>query len=114
MKGKKYWDIVEVQLAASSNYLFCFVKSDGKKEDIFLVDRTLQALETIDWIRQTSSVNTFDDINGPSAPDLIILGGDLNTEPGFLPYKVLTQYGLLNDENGRLFIFYNQFKLEWK
>ena len=84
-----------------SNYFFYFSKSDGSKEDIFLVDRTIQALETIDWIRQTSSVNTFDAIKGSSAPDLIILGGDLNTEPGFLPYQVLTQYGLLNDKNGR-------------
>ena len=71
-----------------------------------MVDRTLQALETIDWIRQTSSVNSFDDVNGHSAPDVIILGGDLNTEPGSLPYQVLTQFGLLIDENGRSFIWF--------
>jgi len=70
------------------------------EEDIFLVDRTLQALETIDWIRQTSSTHSIGDIDGTSTPDLIIFGGDLNTEPGFIPYQVLTQFGSLVDKNG--------------
>ena len=63
-----------------------------------MVDRTLQALETLDWIRQTSSVYSKMDENSASPPDLIILGGDLNTEPGFFPYHILTQFGSLIDE----------------
>ena len=65
------------------------------------MDRSLQALETLDWIRQTSSVYSKMDENSASPPDLIILGGDLNTEPGFFPYHILTQFGSLIDKNGK-------------
>ena len=68
------------------------------------MDRSLQALETLDWIRQTSSVYSNMDENSASPPDLIILGGDLNTEPGFFPYQILTQFGSLIDKNGKSFI----------
>ena len=86
-------------------WYFCFVlNSDESREDAFLVDRTLQALETTDWIRQTSSKNLPTDGNKTFAPDIIILGGDLNTEPGFLPYRVLTQFGSMIDKNGRSMI----------
>ena len=68
------------------------------------MDRSLQALETLDWIRQTSLLYSNMDENRASPPDIIILGGDLNTEPGFFPYQILTQFGSLIDENGKLFI----------
>ena len=64
----------------------------------------MQALETLDWIRQTSLVYSNMDENSASPPDIIILGGDLNTEPGFFPYQILTQFGSLIDENGKSLI----------
>ena len=83
------------------------MNSDGNKEDGFRVDRSLQALETIDWIHRTSSGSMQ---NNPEsgvdfhAPDLVLLAGDLNTEPGFFPYRVLTEIGSLTDTNGKFYI----------
>ena len=81
--------------------------SDGSKDDYYLVDRSLQALETSDWIHRTSSESSKSYYsNGvlSSDPDIIILAGDLNTEPGFFPYRVLTEYGCLTDSNGKFIL----------
>ena len=79
-----------------------------------MVDRSLQALETIEWIHTTSSEtsltptscigtsgNTYD---ASLKPDLIIFAGDLNTEPGFFPYRVLTELGDFLDANGNIYV----------
>ena len=99
--------------------------SDRSKDDIYLVDRTLQALEAIDWIHTTSSgssltsrvsydVGTKADIcDALLAPDLIILAGDLNTEPGFFPYRVLTELGSLIDANGNKCSFIISLNLQY-
>ena len=77
------------------------VDSDGKKDDVFLVDRTIQALETVDWIYKTSSENINRQPWSCGKPDLIILAGDLNTEPEFFPYQVLIKLGSMTDPNGK-------------
>ena len=90
------------------------MNSDGNKEDCFLVDRSLQALETIDWIHRTSSGSLQTRPEGGvaiHAPDLVLLVGDLNTEPGFLPYRVLTEIGSLIDTNGNFNIYHTLPKL---
>ncbi len=43
-------------------------------------DRTAQALECSDWIARTSRA---------ACSDVAVLAGDLNTEPGDLPFRVL-------------------------
>ena len=90
-----------------------YIFSDGRTDDIFLVDRSLQALETIDWINTTSSDTSFtsplclgtsgNTYEASLKPDLIIFAGDLNTEPGFLPYRVLTELGDFLDANGNVY-----------
>ena len=77
------------------------VVSDGKKNDVFMVDRTIQALETVDWIYKTSSENIDRQPWSCGKPDLIILSGDLNTEPEFFPYQVLIKLGSMTDPNGK-------------
>ena len=81
------------------------------------MDRSLQALETIDWIHRTSSGSLQNKPEGGvaiHAPDFIILAGDLNTEPGFFPYRLLTEVGSLNDTNGNfvisLLLIYNHIR----
>ena len=81
--------------------IFLLVISDGKKDDVFLVDRTIQALETVDWISRTSSENVNGQPWNCGKPDLIILAGDLNTETEFLPYQVLIKLGSMTDPNGK-------------
>ena len=81
--------------------ILLLVISDGKKDDVFLVDRTIQALETVDWINKTSSENVNGQPWNCGKPDLIILVGDLNTEPEFLPYQVLIKLGSMTDPNGK-------------
>ena len=81
--------------------ILLLVISDGKKDDVFLVDRTIQALETVDWISRTSSENVNGQPWNCGKPDLIILAGDLNTEPEFLPYQVLIKLGSMTDPNGK-------------
>ena len=76
--------------------------SDGNKGDIFLVDRTIQALETVDWINKTSSESSKGKPWTCGEPDLIILAGDLNTEPEFFPYQVLIKLGSMIDPYGRI------------
>ena len=77
------------------------VVSDGKKDDVFLVDRTIQALETVDWIYKTSSENINRQPWSCGKPDLIILAGDLTPEPEFFPYQVLIKLGSMADPNGK-------------
>ena len=81
--------------------ILLLVISDGKKDDVFLVDRTIQALETVDWISRTSSENVNGQPWNCGKPDLIILAGDLNTEPEFLPYQVLIKLASMTDPNGK-------------
>ena len=83
-----------------------YIIRDGSKDDIFLVDRSMQALETVDYICTTSSCSPSpDDDIRIFTPDLIILAGDLNTEPASFPYRILTQFGSLIDSNGKYYIF---------
>lgn len=58
----------------------------NRRGDIYLGHRVLQALEAAQWVRLTS----------PGA-DLTIYGGDFNTEPGDVPYKLLRCVGNLKD-----------------
>ena len=64
------------------------------------MDRTVQALETVDWIYKTSTENIYRQPWSCGRPDLIILAGDLNTEPEFFPYQVLIKLGSMTDPNG--------------
>ncbi len=52
----------------------------------------LQALEASDWIERTSRA---------SSADVVVYAGDLNTERGDLPWRVLTQLGRMNAYEGR-------------
>ena len=75
-------------------------------EDVFLVDRSVQALETIDWIIRTSAGSAQINQEGSvdtQEPDLVILAGDFNTEPGSFQYRILTEMGGLTDTNGNLY-----------
>ncbi|XP_067000528.2 putative neutral sphingomyelinase isoform X2 [Anabrus simplex] len=58
----------------------------NRDNDEYLAHRVLQAFDTAQFIRMTSSSN-----------DLIFLGGDLNTEPSDLSYRIITQYAQLQD-----------------
>ena len=56
------------------------------KNDIYLGHRVIHAFESAQWIKLTSS-----------AADLTIYGGDFNTEPSSLPYRILRNVATLKD-----------------
>lgn len=54
--------------------------------DEYLAHRVIQAFDTAQFIKMTSK-----------NADIVILGGDLNTEPGDLAYKVIVHTAELTD-----------------
>ena len=67
------------------------VISSNRQNDAYKADRIVQSLEAGEWIQLTSR-----DADG------VIYCGDLNTEPGDLPYQVLTKMYRLQDTQSGL------------
>ncbi len=67
-------------------YVSHFHAEYNRENDAYLADRSVQALEAGDWIEATSA-----------EADAIIFCGDFNTEPGDLPYRILTDLNGLAD-----------------
>ena len=72
-------------------YVSHFHAEYNRENDPYKVDRLCQSLEAGEFIQMTLTNS-----------DALIYCGDFNTEPGDLPYKVLTQFYKLKDSQNSL------------